>query len=562
MKKGLKIVALSLVAALSVTACSGNTNNGASNGNTSQKESGSGQTAVSTDTFAKYEEPVVVSIGRSIDPSYTYEGNDTAENNLYTRWLLDAYNIEIKHEWEAASSDYGQKVSLAIGSNDLPDAMIVDESQLRQMVKADQLADLTEVYEQYGSERLKQIYDSNEGLLEGVTFDGKLYALPETTLPSAPLTWIRKDWLDELSLNEPKTIADLEEVAKAFIDNKMGGDNTIGVVGTQQGGSLYSTFLSSSDHFLNFSSVFFAKDAYPGIWVKDDEGKAVYGSTTEETKEALAVLRDWYASGVLDKEVGIRKSTQEVIASGQTGIFFGPWWSAYNIMDSIKNDDKANWRPYAIPVNEEGKFNSNQATGSSFIVVKKSYKNPEAVIKLLNIHVNEKEESYKTAVGKELTSQEIPLFLIMGHGDQLNYAVNTTQKVLRDEITLEEVDKLNYGFTYEIASHVKNVKLEPFDNFDIQYWDQESDPDYFSHLYAHLNGGSTFVNADINWVKSLVTSQTKTMQTRWSNLKKLEDETFLKIIMGSAPIEEFDTFVEKWYQQGGDQITQEVNDLQ
>lgn len=157
-------------------------------------------------------------------------------------------------------------------------------------------------------------------------------------------------------------------------------------------------------------------------------------------------------------------------------------------MDSIKNDDKANWRPYAIPVNEEGKFNSNQATGSSFIVVKKSYKNPEAVIKLLNIHVNEKEESYKTAVGKELTSQEIPLFLIMGHGDQLDYAVNTTQKVLRDEITLEEVDKLNYGFTYEIASHVKNVKLEPFDNFDIQYWDQESDPDYFSHLYAHLNG--------------------------------------------------------------------------
>lgn len=85
---------------------------------------------------------------------------------MYTRWLLDAYNIEIKHEWEAASSDYGQKVSLAIGSNDLPDAMIVDESQLRQMVKADQLADLTEVYEQYGSERLKQIYDSNEGLLE------------------------------------------------------------------------------------------------------------------------------------------------------------------------------------------------------------------------------------------------------------------------------------------------------------------------------------------------------------------------------------------------------------
>lgn len=561
MKKGLKLVALSLVAALSITACSGNNSNGGSNNAVNNPNEGK-ENAAPIDPFAKYEEPVVVSIGRGIDPSYTYEGNDTAENNLYTRWLLDAYNIQIKHEWEAATADYGQKVSLAIGSNDLPDAMIVDESQLRQMVKADQLADLTEVYEKYGTERLKQIYDSNEGLLEGVTFDGKLYALPETTLPSAPLTWIRKDWLDKLGLPEPKTIADLEEVAKAFIDNKMGGDNTIGMVGTQQGGSLYSTFLSSSDHFLNFSSVFFAKDAYPGIWVKDEQGEAVYGSTTNETKEALLVLRDWYANGILDKEVGIRKSSKEVLTSGQAGIFFGPWWSAYDLMDSIKNDDQANWRPYAIPVNDQGKFNSNQATGSNFIVVKKSYKNPEAIIKMLNIHVNEKQESYKEAVGKELTSQEIPLFLIMGHGDQLDYAVNTTQKVLTGEMALEDVDKLNYGFTYEIASHVKNVKLEPFDNYDIQYWDQETDADFFPHLYAHLNGGSVFVNADVNWVKSLVTAQTKTMQTRWSNLKKLEDETFLKIIMGSAPIEEFDAFVEKWYQQGGDQITKEVNELQ
>lgn len=557
MKKSFKVLAISLIAALSVTACS--SNSAPNNSNTQPTDNAAVGTPV--DPFAKYEESVVVSLGRAIDPTYKYEGSDTAEDNLYTRWLKDAYNIEVKHEWEASSSDYGQKVSLAIGSNDLPDTMLVDETQLRQMVKADQLADLTAVYEQHGTERLKQIYESNPGLLEGVTFDGKLYALPETTLPSAPLTWIRKDWLDKLGLPEPKSLEDLENIAKAFVDNKMGGDNTIGIVGTQQGGSLYSTFLSSGDHFLNFSSVFFAKDAYPGIWVTDSEGNAQYGTTTQETKEAILTLRDWYASGILDKEIGLRKSTQEVITSGQTGIFFGPWWSAYNLMDAIKNDPEANWRPYAAPLNDAGEFNSNQATGSNYIVVKKSYKHPDAIIKMLNIHVNEKQESYKTAVGKELTSQEIPLFLIMGHGDQLEYAVKTTQKVLTGEMPLEEVDKLNYGFTYELASHVKNVKTEPFDNYDIQYWDQVTDPDFFSHIYSHLNGGSTFVDAKINWTKSLATAQTKTMQTKWSNLKKLEDETLLKIIMGSAPIEEFDTFVEKWKQQGGDQITEEVNEL-
>lgn len=555
------LAGLLILAMIVLSACSGGNGNG-NNGNSAANSGGNGNAnaEAAIDPMGKYDEPVEIGIGRAIDPNYKYEGSDTAEDNLYTRWLKDTYNIVIKHTWESSIADYDQKVSIAIGSNDLPDAMLVNESQVRQMVKAGQLADLTEVYETYGTDRLKQIYDSNPGLLDNVTFDGKLYALPETTLPSAPMTWIRQDWLDELGLEAPKTLQDLENIAKAFVDNKMGGENTIGIVGTGQGGALYSNFLASGDHFMNFSPLFFANDAYPGIWVEGEDGNAVYGSITSETKETLAMMRDWYEEGIIDPEIGLRKSSQEVISSGQAGIFFGPWWSAYNLTDSINNDPEANWKPFIAPLNEAGQFNSNQATGSTFIVVKKQFKHPEAIIKLLNIHVNEKDPSYETAVGKEMTSQEIPLFLIMGHGDQLEYAVNTTQKVLNDEMTLDEVDRLNYGFTYEIASRVKEVKLEPFDNYDIQYWNK--DHDYFSHLYAHLNGGSTFVNADINYVRSIATAQTATMQSRWSNLKKLEDETFLKIILGSAPLDEFDTFVEKWKEQGGDQITKEVNELQ
>ncbi|MFB9330807.1 extracellular solute-binding protein [Paenibacillus aurantiacus] len=558
-KTGLAVLLVAAVAGLSACSSGGNENGGNANANAPASGNNGENAAAAIDPMAKFPEPVEIGIGRAIDPNYKYEGSDTAEDNAYTRWLKDTYNIVVKHTWEASVADYNQKVSISIGSNDLPDALLVNESQVRQMAKAGQLADLTEVYEKYGNDRLKQIYESNPGLLDNVTFDGKLYALPETTLPSAPLTWIRQDWLDKLGLQPPKTLEDLENIAKAFVDNKLGGDNTIGIVGTGQGGALYSNFLASSDHFMNFSPLFFANDAYPGIWVKDQGGNAAYGSIQPETKTTLALMKDWYDKGILDKEIGLRKSSQEVISSGQAGIFFGPWWSPYNLMDSIKNDAKANWKPFVAPLDAEGKFNSNQATGSTFIVVKKQYKHPEAVLKMLDIHVSEKDPSYATAVGKELTSQEIPLFLIMGHGDQLDYAVNTTQKVLKGEMTLEQVDKLNYGFTYELSSHVKDVKLEPFDNYDIQYWNKDND--FFSHLYAHLNGGSAFINADINWVRSLATAQTQTMQTKWTNLKKLEDETFLKIIMGGAPIDEFDTFVSKWKEQGGDQITKEVNEL-
>lgn len=53
---------------------------------------------------------------------------------------------------------------------------------------------------------------------------------------------------------------------------------------------------------------------------------------------------------------------------------------------------------------------------------------------------------------------------------------------------------------------------------------------------------------------------TMTMVQKQAILDKLELETFTKIIMGAASIDEFDKFVAQWKQLGGDQITAEVNE--
>lgn len=54
--------------------------------------------------------------------------------------------------------------------------------------------------------------------------------------------------------------------------------------------------------------------------------------------------------------------------------------------------------------------------------------------------------------------------------------------------------------------------------------------------------------------------RTKTMDTKWANLTKLENETFVKIVMGQEDISTFDKFVSDWKAQGGDEITKEVNE--
>lgn len=54
---------------------------------------------------------------------------------------------------------------------------------------------------------------------------------------------------------------------------------------------------------------------------------------------------------------------------------------------------------------------------------------------------------------------------------------------------------------------------------------------------------------------------TETMTMRWSSLKKMEDETMLKIIMGEAELDAFDDFVEQWYKLGGETITNEIREM-
>ena len=53
---------------------------------------------------------------------------------------------------------------------------------------------------------------------------------------------------------------------------------------------------------------------------------------------------------------------------------------------------------------------------------------------------------------------------------------------------------------------------------------------------------------------------TETMTSRMSTLEDLQDEVFIKIILGEESIDAFDKFVSDFYALGGEAITKDVND--
>lgn len=512
--------------------------------------------------LGKYEDPVTVEIVQSINPTITMPEGDSATDNYYTRFIKDNMNIDISVKWSASSSDYNEKLNLAIAANDIPDILVVNEQQFRKLAQSDMLEDLTDYYDTYACDIIKQNIDSTDGkALENATYDGKLLALPSVQVEADGyvLMWIRQDWLDELGLEAPTTIEELETVAKAFVDNKMGGEKTIGIVGPTINGAVYNTFLSTNN-LNNLDGIFQAYQAYPGYWVQDEEGKAVYGSTTEQTKEALAELNKMYEDGILDQELGVRKDADEAWKSGKVGILFSPWWHGYNVKDGIANEPDMEWKAYAAPLAADGQWYAKLAgVGGSYCVVRKGYEHPEAAF-LLNNYLRVNEGTFQSETDLDLSYY--PGRVVIAPLDENTYSVQALNAEMKGE-EVPEFDPLNYKLLQADLAALPDCLEAPYDDMSIEKWN--TDNTNFGRLYSLLMGSSAVEKAStegiVNKVYSITYTQTETMERKWTNLKKKEDETFLKIIIGEEPIEAFDTFVEEWNAEGGAEITEEVQAL-
>lgn len=512
--------------------------------------------------LGKYEDPVTVEIVQSINPTITMPEGDSATDNYYTRFIKDNMNIDISVKWSASSSDYNEKLNLAIAANDIPDILVVNEQQFRKLAQSDMLEDLTDYYDTYACDIIKQNIDSTDGkALENATYDSKLLALPSVQVEADGyvLMWIRQDWLDELGLEAPTTIEELETVAKAFVDNKMGGENTIGIVGPTINGAVYNTFLSTNN-LNNLDGIFQAYQAYPGYWVQDEEGKAVYGSTTEQTKEALAELNKMYEDGILDQELGVRKDADEAWKSGKVGILFSPWWHGYNVKDGIANEPDMEWKAYAAPLAADGQWYAKLAgVGGSYCVVRKGYEHPEAAF-LLNNYLRVNEGTFQSETDLDLSYY--PGRVVIAPLDENTYSVQALNAEMKGE-EVPEFEPLNYKLLQADLAALPDCLEAPYDDMSIEKWN--TDNTNFGRLYSLLMGSSAVEEASaegiVNKVYSITYTQTETMERKWTNLKKKEDETFLKIIIGEEPIEAFDTFVEEWNAEGGAEITEEVQAL-
>ena len=149
-----KLVAILLTAAMTAGMLAGCGSSGGSTGGTSDSKASSESTASSGTAdnsseeegedlaFKKFPEVVEVHVGQGVSATDTLPDGLSVDNNQYTDYLLENFNIKVVVDWTAASgNDYTQKVALCIASNTLPDAMTVSREYMLKAAKAGQLYD-------------------------------------------------------------------------------------------------------------------------------------------------------------------------------------------------------------------------------------------------------------------------------------------------------------------------------------------------------------------------------------------------------------------------------------
>lgn len=509
-----------------------------------------------TSPLGKYPELVTYTLGqmKGANNSNLPEGQ-TYEYNAYTRYLKKTLNVQNKNIFMESEERYDEALNILVKDRNLPDIFLVsDRETLEELVENDLIEDLTEVYKSCASDKIQEMYESyGKELLSSGTFDGKLFALPETAIDDgSQLLWLRRDWMEQLGLKEPKTLDEALSVIRAFQENRMGAEEGEDPVGLVCDPGLVGTVSTS----YSVDSVFEMFGAYPQQWIKNADGEIVYGSLTEETKEALGYLRELYKQGILDPDFALRaqNNIRDLVVNGKCGAFFGLWWTPNNpLMDEYRKNKETDWEPYYLTADAKRTVEVYSTFwDSKYVVVRKGYEHPEIVMKILSVLFDY--SRYEAEDADEVNSY---------------FALNVdpTARPLMINVDYNEA-------TYMVTRHIREALYSPGDAktredlsaIEVSYFD--ACKEYLGAEVPSVEAWAAY-KSRISAVGLLVDANYHAPEKKYlgdgdgeipQTLRSLEKKAFIQIIMGKKPVSYFDSFVEDWYRKGGDSLTERVRD--
>ena len=296
--------------------------------------------------------------------------------------------------------------------------------------------------------------------------------------------------------------------------------------------------VAGADQTYGVDATFIHAGAMPCHWILDKNGNVVYGSVTQETKEALLKLHNLYEDEILDQRFLLRKTENidDLLKTGHCGAIYGRWWAPNNPLSAAYNvDSNAEWKPYLLDkeqVNETQKISVFESYDQwMYVVVRKGYEHPEIVAKYVSAIFDQ------SRYAKDSAAREV--------NDYFSINVDPTARPLNINVDYEDA-------LYRTTEHIQAALDKTLDVSELSGLEKS----YFNTCKSYLDGQLTTANGWAAYAsriqavgelqKAGITS-TSTLPLENVNaeipqeLQELEQEAFLQIISGEKPVDYFDT---------------------
>lgn len=444
-----------------------------------------------------------------------FPDNMNIGSNPYIDYIHQRTNLDLQFTFPP-SDGFDAKLNVIMASDDLPDLVSTgNASWFVNYANRKALLPLNELINRYAPGLRKRI---PQEAWDHVTIDGMIYAVPSLNeAPGGYLMYGRKDWLDRLNLKPPTTIAEYEEVIRAFAERDPDGngkDDTVGISFRENMGGTGPLFGA------------FGTQISISAWYERN-GRLVNGTVLPETKEALAWMAKLYGENLLDRQFMLNKTAafNEKIANGKIGLYVASWSDTRGpIEESRQKDPLAEWIPLDFPVGKDGRRGTAASAPVRYYnVIPATSGNAEGVLRLLDFLSGDGYKDVKLGFENEVWTKRDGKMRIdfAEHNKHFYRGIYSNLADIADpEVTKERLDGL--GPQFRLNENLSRIRQ--------------------------------------NLIKSSFTgTPTSAMGKYGANLEKDMQETFTKIVAGAMPVSEFDAFVERWYGGGGDEISAEAN---
>lgn len=388
----------------------------------------------------------------------------------------------------------------------------------------------------------KKLLSENKNLEKAFSTDsGKIFAFGDVVLEPKITSgglMIRRDWLKDLNMEMPETIAEWEKFFEA-LKNQKGLD------------SPFTTDKFRMENQMLFSNSF---GIGPGFYV-DGNRKVKYGPATEEYKEYLKLMNSWFQKGYLDN--GIFSNTQNIaeakVLNGESGAFYGFIGSVMGRLIPAATDKNFDIAAVMAPSLKEGEdrklyttltldtgedYKYGFSTTANAAVTTKN-KNPEKTAKLFDYLYSEEGNLLKN-------------FGIEGETYEMKDSVPTyTDLIMHDPDGHPIADAMGKYFraTYPNPGFINDI------NYYNQYYVY---PQQKEALETYKNENSYAVSSALPPI-SVSEEETNEISNTLNTIDTYKSEMFTKFIMGTESIDNFDTYLKNLKDMGLDRVLEIYN---